>query len=655
MNHESLLGRSILKWLDSSGHMFMDLDRHFRFILASSVLQERLGAVEGETCFGSMLNLEDPCPGCPIKDIFQGAEQAQAQFVRKDRNGTYARMRLMAVPVRSPRGEVLGARALILDVTEEQTAEALADDLRIPRHPLPEHLPDVVFTLDQAGRFTFLNPGAEELLGYRVEELLGTPVWNLAVEEDKPLAKGLLRVQLGSVWDAELDVLQAHGATKHVRVRCTSTIDRQRKIVGFSGVMRDRTAQRRLEEELRAYQDSLRESEQRYRNLVEEVPDIIFSLDSSGRFSFINCQIEEFLGHPVAQMLDHFFWDYVSEDCVELARSIVNVQPPAIWDEELWVVDTLGRIKWVRVRCRPHRDPHGNVTEFEGVMRDRTATKKLEEDLRASKAELMDKIKIIDDLYQHIVQAEKSKAIASHTAEVAHELRQPLAIIGGFARRMSTHLESCRKLDPESQRECFRIILAEVERLERILTGLIDFTVLDAVEVQVVNPSDLIEDVLHINEERLRDKDLGLELLFGEELTEISVDPNRLHQVIRNLVGNAIDASPEHGVIRIETGVFFPSAKAQETGSLGSEPYFEMKFRNTGPPIPPEDLQKVFDPFYTTKDFSMGIGLTLTKKIIEEHRGSISVKSDEQGTMFSVWLPVRSMDLERPNALAHDA
>ena len=110
--------------------------------------------------------------------------------------------------------------------------------------------------------------------------------------------------------------------------------------------------------------------------------------------------------------------------------------------------------------------------------------------------ELMDKIKIIDDLYQHIVQAEKSKAIADHTAEVAHELRQPLAIIGGFARRMSKHLESCRKLDPESQRECLQIIMKEVERLEKILTGLIDFTELNAVDVQVVNPADLIEGVL---------------------------------------------------------------------------------------------------------------------------------------------------------------
>jgi signal transduction histidine kinase len=215
---------------------------------------------------------------------------------------------------------------------------------------------------------------------------------------------------------------------------------------------------------------------------------------------------------------------------------------------------------------------------------------------------------------------------------------------------MSKYLESCKKLDPESQRECLQIIVKEVERLEKILTGLIDFTELNAIDVQVVNPADLIEDVLHLYEEKLAEKDLTLELHLGEELTEIAVDPGRFHQLVRNLVANGIDASPNHGVLRIETGVFVPSDKAQATGSLTSDAYFEMKVGNAGPVIPPEDLQKVFDPFYTTKDYAMGIGLTLSKKIVEEHHGSISVKSGEDQTTFSVWLPLGPVVLQRTNS-----
>jgi PAS domain S-box-containing protein len=645
MNQESLLGRSMLKWLDASGHMFMDLDRDFRLVVVSTILREVLGAVEGETCYGSMYGLEDPCPGCPIVDLFQGKEKAEADFARKDRSGQYRHLRLTAVPVLSPRGEVLGARALIMDVTGEKTSQLPADHATTPGGWLHTHTPDLVFTLDQTGRFTFVNMAVHELLGYPVEEILGTAIWDLAVEDDRPTTKRLLEVHGPDVWDAELEVLDAHGAVKHVRVRCSATADKRGKTLGFTGVMRDRTAQRKMEEELKVYQESLRESEQRYRSLVEEVPDILFSLDASGRFSFVNSQVEELLGHSVTDTLDRYFWDYVTPEYQALAGTILTVRPGTTWDEELWVVDAHGETKWVRVRCRPHTDRQGRITEYEGVMRDRTTTKKLEDDLKGSKLELMDKIKIIDDLYQHIVQAEKSKAIAAHTAEVAHELRQPLAIIGGFARRMSKHLESCKKLDPDSQRECIHVILREVERLERILTGLINFTELNPVQVRVVNPSDLIEDVLHLYEERLTEKDLRLQLLFGEEMTEITVDPHRFHQLVRNLVSNAIDASPVQGIIRIETGVFIPSAKAQATGGMCAEAYFEMKVTNTGPVIPAEDLQKVFDPFYTTKDFAMGIGLTLSKKIVEEHNGSISAKSGEEGTTFGVWLPLKSFDL----------
>jgi signal transduction histidine kinase len=94
-------------------------------------------------------------------------------------------------------------------------------------------------------------------------------------------------------------------------------------------------------------------------------------------------------------------------------------------------------------------------------------------------------------------------------------------------------------------------------------------------------------------------------------------------------------------LIRVETGVFIPSDKAQETGELDATVYFEMKVHNRGKAIPPEVVKKIFDPFYTTKDYGTGIGLTLCKRIIENHRGSISVKSDDEGTVFTVWIPLK--------------
>ncbi|MDQ7782414.1 MAG: ATP-binding protein [Desulfomonilaceae bacterium] len=276
---------------------------------------------------------------------------------------------------------------------------------------------------------------------------------------------------------------------------------------------------------------------------------------------------------------------------------------------------------------------HDNVLDQFWVMKqDITEQKRIQEDL-------LQKIATIDQLYEHIVQIGKAKAIAEHTATVAHELRQPLAIIGGFARRISRDCESCPSNADGSKHRLFDVIITEVERLEKILGGLIDFSKRDDVAVRRVNPNEIVEYILRINQERMMEKNLCLDLGIGSEVGEIPLDPDGFSQVVRNLVANAIEASPPGETLSVETGVAIPSVKALQTGQLASEAYYELKIRNRGKPVSREHLQKVFNPFFTTKDSGTGLGLTLSKKIVEDHGGSISVKSDVAGTVLTVWLP----------------
>jgi two-component system, cell cycle sensor histidine kinase and response regulator CckA len=269
-------------------------------------------------------------------------------------------------------------------------------------------------------------------------------------------------------------------------------------------------------------------------------------------------------------------------------------------------------------------------------------------DRKTAQEALISKLKTIDELYEHIVQSGKAKAIAEHTATVAHELRQPLAIIGGFARRIALKTPAASGSELESQKDWSNIIIREVERLEKILGKLIDFGRHESIRLQCANPNDLIQYVIHVHEGRLREKNLRLELNLAEEIVEVPVDPDRFQQVIRNLLANAIEASPQDGTIYIETGVTIPSEKAHQTGELESAMYFEMKVKNLGSVIPPDELGKVFDPFFTKKTYGTGLGLTLTKKVIAEHKGSISVKSsDKDGTTFTVWLPVERLCTEK--------
>ena len=420
------------------------------------------------------------------------------------------------------------------------------------------------------------------------------------------------------------------------------------KVVGVAELMIDMTQRKEMEE-------WLRDSERLYRNLVEQVPDILFSLDAEGRFAFVNTQVEKFLGYPVHAILETQLVQYVAPEDKQRAYKILELQPEEIWDEEVGMLDAQGKKKFARIRCKAALNGEPRPSAYDGVMRDRTERRKLEEDLKASREALVEKIRIIDELYEHIVESGKCKAIEEHTAEVAHELRQPLAIIGGFARRIAKQLDTPGRLDRDRQRQYLEIIVTEIHRLEKILDRLIEFTKRNQVNLQPVNPNELIEYIIEITAARMSDKRIKLVKNLGPEIGEIPVDPGRFQQLVLNLVSNAIDASPIGGTIEVETGASIPSAKAARAGELESESFFEMKIRNSGPKISPEALQQIFNPFYSTKPHGAGIGLAVSKKIVEDHFGSISVRSDNEGTTFTVWLPVTEPDQRRYALLFRNA
>ncbi|MFC1834002.1 ATP-binding protein [Thermodesulfobacteriota bacterium] len=252
-----------------------------------------------------------------------------------------------------------------------------------------------------------------------------------------------------------------------------------------------------------------------------------------------------------------------------------------------------------------------------------------------------EKGRIIEGLYEKIVQSERSKVVAEHTAQVAHELRQPLGIVGGYARRMARQMDSGELVVTKDQRESCRTIISEIKRLENILDGLIDFTRRRSLRLEKVNPHKIIGDVLKAFEGLIEQNGFVLMLLLGEDVEEVPIDPTRFEQVVRNLISNAMEASPRGEAIRIETRILPATEEIQKAQGLEAEAFFEMKIKNHGEMIPAEYLLEIFSPFFTMKESGKGIGLSLSKKIVEDHKGTISVQSDKRETVFTVWLPAR--------------
>lgn len=404
--------------------------------------------------------------------------------------------------------------------------------------------------------------------------------------------------------------------------------------------IKEKTAHLREElRERRRVERWLRDSERRHQTLLANIPDVIFILDENGCFSYVNAQVEKFLVCKVQDILETPLEDYVVPEDKPRIRKILETDAEDVWDEEVGIRAQDGTHKFSRIRCKASIEEQTGSKRYEGVMRDITVRKNLEQELKTSREELLEKIRIIDDLYEHIVQSGMSKCITDHTAEVAHELRQPLAIIGGVARRVARRIRSGELNASQELLDACRIIINEIERLERILAGLIDFTTHRTVHLEKADPNEIIETVLRANAGRIADKSLHVEKELGSEVGEMLLDPTLFEQMVSYLISNAIDASPRGEVLSIETGISIPGERAQETVGLCSETYFELKVRNHGTVTSRDELQKIFSPFYTTNSYGAGIGLTVSKRIVEDHNGSISVKTDEDGTVFTVWLP----------------
>ncbi len=223
------------------------------------------------------------------------------------------------------------------------------------------------------------------------------------------------------------------------------------------------------------------------------------------------------------------------------------------------------------------------------------------------------------NLRERVAHAERMAALGELAARVAHEIRNPLISIGGFARRLE------KKLGDDT-REYASIIVNEVTRLETILKEILGFVRSSRVNKSSVDMNELINEIIDFvrPEVDAAHNTVIRELYDGDVLTFI--DPDRIREAILNIISNAAQAT-EHGTITVRTGL------------EGNEAVLELS--DTGCGINDEDLKSIFNPFFTTKAEGTGLGLAVTHKIIQEHNGKIRVRSvPGGGTVFKIFLPV---------------
>jgi signal transduction histidine kinase len=223
--------------------------------------------------------------------------------------------------------------------------------------------------------------------------------------------------------------------------------------------------------------------------------------------------------------------------------------------------------------------------------------------------------------HERLLRSERFAAVGEAAAYVSHEIKNPLMVIGGMAHQVERRLTE----DPTCQ-EKLRIIQNEVKRLESFLGELRDFLRPALPSKQEININDVIMDVVALMGDSIQEKGVVLEEQLNPNLPPVEVDPNQIKQVLVNLVKNAVEATEGQGKITLSSG------------ARDGQVWFAIQ--DTGKGMSEDVLEKIFNPFYTTKDKGTGLGLAVINKIITDHRGATTVDSTAgAGSTFTVKLP----------------
>ncbi len=246
--------------------------------------------------------------------------------------------------------------------------------------------------------------------------------------------------------------------------------------------------------------------------------------------------------------------------------------------------------------------------------------------------ELQGYIEELRSIQGKLIQGEKLSALGRLTADVAHEIRNPLTSIGGFVRRLNRKLIAGTR-----EKEYAEIVMSEVDRLERILRDVLMFSRDARFEMAEHQINDSVADVIETFRSLCDEQSIMISTDLAEPLPDILIDRDHIRQAVNNLISNAIDVMPDGGRLSIKTYL----------EEIYYAEFIVIEVKDTGPGLTNDATKMMFEPFYTTKEIGVGtgLGLSICKKIMDEHNGLIFVESElGHGTTFKMYFPHQSSE-----------
>lgn len=576
---------------------------------------------------------------------FKGAE---VEFITKQGNRRIKE--ISGVLIRNEQGKPVGFRSLARDVTERKWAENALLQSEAKYFSIIESIGVAYFETDLRGSMTFVNDRICLDLGYTRNELLSMSVHDYqsadSAQKTFEMFNQVFTTEL-PVKGYSMDVLRKDGTKATFELSISLMRDSQGRPMGFRGLSSDITERKKME-------DALKASEERARTIIATIPDPYFENDLKGKFTYVNAAFRSMSGYSQEEMKDLSFKVFVEEKSTEnfftLYNTVFKTGLP-IKNAEMEVITKSGDKRLVNLSVSLIRDNQAQPTGFNAIIRDITEKKKAEELIRQSEQSLREYSETLElrvrertaELEKAKIAAEAaSRAKSDFMANISHEFQTPLNSIIGFTKVLQDRMFG--ELN-QKQEEFIRYIAEAGTSLSRIISEIVDassaatgsiklnFSLVSIVETltkttKLLNPQ--IEEKHQI---------LTADVSLDADVS-IEADEQKIQQILFHVLSNAVKYSGDGGKIHVQVN----RANDPQSGRVG----ISISVRDSGIGIKSEDLPRLFKNFgtlespYTKTGKGIGVGLSLTRQLLDLHGGSISVESQYgSGSCFTIFLPLR--------------
>ncbi|MDX8288749.1 PAS domain S-box protein [Metabacillus indicus] len=493
-------------------------------------------------------------------------------------------------------GDTQATQVIIRDITEKKMLEKEHEETIRRFRLITENMRDIVGLLDEEGLFTYVSPSFKEVLGYGAEEVIGSSPFKFVHPEDREQIAAQFYTMVTENRQMTVEYRYLCKDQTYIWLESHGIPVQEQNHLKHAIVVSRNITQRKMTEE------RLRKSESKYRIILEHSNDLICVVDLEGKYKYASPSYRKILGYEPDAMVGENVFKYIMESdheqTMDIMSSVFTTKEPVTLPYHK--ISRSGQAMLFEGRGMAVMNQKGEPESIVFISRDITEKRKVEE---------------------YIKNYEKLTVLGELAAGVAHEIRNPLTSIKGFFKLLTE-----KNRDDEDQ-TYQNVIIDELSRIEQIVNEFMALARPQAIHLKErTNLVQLVKDTVILLNPEAALRDVRIETAFDAEESLIECERNQMKQVFINVMKNAIEAMSDGGTLKIRG--------CSIDGAL-----YKLTFEDNGAGIDEKRLKKLGTPFFTTKEKGIGLGLTISNKIITEHNGEFKMESEVgKGTKVTVLL-----------------